>query len=69
MPRHPRLFVPGAIYHVYCRIARGEFVFEDDHEAIEFIEALRRVRDLDEGEDSEFKRRLDQLDAAISRPR
>jgi hypothetical protein len=43
MPRHPRLFVPGAIYHVYCRIARGEFVFDDDHEAIEFIEALRRV--------------------------
>ena len=47
MPSHPRLFVPGAIYHVYRRIARGEFVFDDDHEAIEFIEALRRVRDLD----------------------
>ena len=24
MPRHPRLFLPYAIYHVYCRVARGE---------------------------------------------
>ena len=47
MPRHPRLFIYGAIYHVYCRVARGEFVFDDDLEAVEFIETLRRVRDLD----------------------
>ena len=47
MPRHPRLFLPGATYHVYCRVARGEFVFNDDFEAIEFVEALRKVRDLD----------------------
>ncbi len=47
MPRHPRLFLPGATYHVYCRVARGEFVFDDDFEAIEFIEALRKVNDLD----------------------
>jgi len=47
MPRHPRLFVPGAIYHVYCRVARGEFVFNDDFEALEFIEVVREVRDLD----------------------
>lgn len=47
MPRHTRLFVPRATYHVYCRVARGEFVFDDDDVAIEFIEVLRRVRDLD----------------------
>jgi REP element-mobilizing transposase RayT len=47
MPRHPRLFIPGATYHVYCRVARGEFVFNDDYEAIEFIETLCEVRDLD----------------------
>ena len=47
MPRHPRLFIPGATYHVYCRVARGEFVFNDDHEAIEFVDTLREVRDLD----------------------
>ncbi len=47
MPRHPRLFIPGATYHLFCRVARGEFVFDDDSEAIEFIETLREVRDLD----------------------
>ncbi len=47
MPRFPRLFVPGATYHVYCRVARGEFVFDDDFEAMEFVERLREVRDLD----------------------
>jgi len=47
MPRHTRLFLPGAIYHVYCRVARGEFVFDDQDEALEFIEKLREVRDLD----------------------
>jgi putative transposase len=46
MPRQPRLFIPGATYHVYCRVARGEFVFDDDLEAIEFIETPRQVRDL-----------------------
>ncbi len=47
MPRHPRLFIPGAIYHVCCRVARGEFGFDDDCEAIEFVETLREIRDLD----------------------
>ena len=37
MPRHPRLLIPGAIYHVYCLVARGEFVVDDDFEAVEFI--------------------------------
>ena len=47
MPRKPRLFVSGATYHVYCRVARGEFVFDDRKEAAEFIEIVREVRDLD----------------------
>ncbi len=47
MPRLPRLFIPGACYHVYCRVARGEFVFDDPHEADEFVSAVQRVRDLD----------------------
>ena len=47
MPRHPRLFIPGATYHVYCCVARGEFVFDDDLEAQEFVETLREVRNLD----------------------
>jgi len=42
MPRHPRLFIPGATYHVYCRVARGGFIFDDDSEAIEFIGVVAR---------------------------
>lgn len=38
MPRKPRLFVPGATYHVYCRVARGEFVFENPDNAEAFLE-------------------------------
>jgi len=26
MPRRPRVFLAGASYHVYCRVARGERV-------------------------------------------
>jgi len=43
MPRKPRLFVSGATYHVYCRVARGEFVFENPDNAEAFIETLRDV--------------------------
>jgi putative transposase len=39
MPRQPRVFVDGAIYHVYCRVGRGEPVFRDDAE----VEALVRI--------------------------
>ena len=47
MPRKPRLFVPGATYQVYCRVARGEFVFDEPTEVAEFVEIARQVRDLD----------------------
>ena len=43
----PAPFVPCATYHVYCRVARGEFVFDEHDEAVEFIETLSEVRDLD----------------------
>jgi REP element-mobilizing transposase RayT len=43
MPRKPRLFVPDATYHVYCRIARGEFVFDESCEADRFVETVRQV--------------------------
>ena len=47
MPRNLRLFVPRGTYHAYCRVARGEYVFDSDDETIEFVDVLRRVRDLD----------------------
>lgn len=46
MARKPRLFVPEAIYHVYCRVARGEFVFDEPYEANGFVEAVRKVSEL-----------------------
>ncbi len=48
MPRKPRLFVSGATYHVYCRVARGEFVFSEAEYSEAFIEALLDVRDRDD---------------------
>ena len=43
MPRRPRVFFEGALYHVYNRFARGEGVFGDPEEAIEFVERLREA--------------------------
>ena len=40
-----RRFLPGATYHVYCPFARGEPVFDDDFEVIEFVKVLRTFRD------------------------
>ncbi len=47
MPRSPRVFVEGGIYHVYNRFASGEPVFADPEEALEFIELLRYVKQRD----------------------
>ena len=44
MPRSLRVFVEGGLYHVYNRFARGEGVFADPEEAIEFVELLREVK-------------------------
>jgi len=46
MPRRPRLFIPGGTYHVYCRVARGEFVFDETLEAEAFVATANNVRDL-----------------------
>ena len=40
MPRKPRIFVEGGVYHVYNRVASGEDVFADPNEAIELIEII-----------------------------
>ncbi|HPS79746.1 MAG TPA: transposase [Thermoanaerobaculaceae bacterium] len=45
MPRKPRIFVPGAAYHVYCRFARGERFLAEDDSAGAFVECLRKVKD------------------------
>jgi hypothetical protein len=43
MARAPRIFSAGAIYHVYCRTARGEMVFSDRFEADTFVEPVADV--------------------------
>jgi REP element-mobilizing transposase RayT len=48
MPRPPRIFVDGAIYHVYCRAARGEPVFADDAEALDFVDTLAEIKQRDD---------------------
>ncbi len=44
MPRKPRIFIEGGIYHVYCRASRGEAVFADETEATAFVDNLRKVK-------------------------
>ena len=46
MARSPRLFIPDAIYHVYCRTARGEMVFTDPIEAREFVDVIADIKRL-----------------------
>ena len=43
MPRRPRVFVEGGIYHVYNRFARGAEVFKEGDEADRFLELLRKA--------------------------
>jgi len=43
MPRRPRVFVSGAVYHVYCRVARGEPAFSDAREAAALVGVIREV--------------------------
>ncbi|OYV72790.1 MAG: hypothetical protein B7Z74_04985 [Deltaproteobacteria bacterium 21-66-5] len=48
MPRRPRVFVDGAIYHVYCRFAHGARVFAAPEEAQRFLAIVREVKRTDD---------------------
>ena len=43
MPRRPRVFADGAVYHVYCRFAHEARVFADREEVRQFLANLREV--------------------------
>jgi hypothetical protein len=45
MPRRPRVFVEGGIYHVYNRFARGAELLAEPEEAIELITGDRALGD------------------------
>ena len=44
MPRTPRVFVEGGIYHVYNRFASGEAIFADPEVARDFIDLVQRFQ-------------------------
>jgi REP element-mobilizing transposase RayT len=44
VPRKPRIFVAGAAYHVYCRVARGERPFVDEAVAGTFVATVEAVK-------------------------
>ena len=48
MSRKVRLFIPGGVYHVYCRISRGEMVFSLESERCRLMAELLRVKQRDE---------------------
>jgi putative transposase len=48
VPRRARSFVDGGIYHVYCRISRGEPVFGDKGEAARFVGIVADVKRRDD---------------------
>ena len=43
MARKPRIFVPYAIYHVYCRVGRGESVFTNYDSAHYWLDTVREA--------------------------
>lgn len=47
MPRAPRVFIEGGIYHVYNRVTRGERVFAEDGEAQRFVDLMLEIKQRD----------------------
>jgi REP element-mobilizing transposase RayT len=47
MPRRPRQFIEGGIYHVYNRVASGEEIFSEPEVAVGFLDLVREVRERD----------------------
>jgi hypothetical protein len=47
MPRRPRVFADGAIYHVYARFGRGVQVFAEGEGAKHFVAIVADVKRTD----------------------
>ena len=48
MPRARRSLVPGALYHVYNRVSRGEHVFRDGAEAGRLLARIAKTKSRDD---------------------
>ena len=47
MPRGTRVFVAGGVDHIYCRVGRGEFIFNEPGEADRgYLLALPRLEEI-----------------------
>jgi len=73
MPRAKRVLVPGAVYHVYNRVGRGEHLFRDKGEAGRLLARIGETasRWISRGtrrrqEDEEYRNRLEDVDRAIA---
>jgi len=80
MPRHPRLFIPRATYHVYCRFTRIEFAtLGASRYGIRSTEVARFIQNHPTSvarwislglrkqiEDPSFRDRIDDIDRRIS---
>ena len=47
MPRRPRVFIEGALYHVYNRTARGLSLLDDEKDAAAFVSLLSKQANRD----------------------
>jgi hypothetical protein len=48
VPRALRVLIEGGLYHVYNGFARGEEVYADPSEAVEFVELLKGLKGRDD---------------------
>jgi len=44
MARKPRVYFPGALYHVICRGNQGQRIFSDDADRRRYLELLQEIR-------------------------
>jgi len=73
MPRTKRIPVPGAVYHVYNRVAHGEHLFREEGQAGRFLARIGETasRWISHGtrrrqEDKEYRNPLEDVDRALA---
>ncbi len=47
MVRRARVFLDQGVYHVYCRVLRGEYVFQSTEDAESFVDAAKYLIGVD----------------------
>ena len=47
MARRERVFLDHGVYHVYCRVTRGESIFDQHEDAMAFVDAAKKIKEID----------------------